>query len=56
VYRTKSWEILEKLSDWWLLKKGSAPWSQLFGETYGLHRMSEKFAPTDKTMPFIDER
>jgi hypothetical protein len=23
----KCWEIVEKLSDWWLLKKGSAPWS-----------------------------
>jgi hypothetical protein len=23
----KYWEILEQLSDWWLLKKDSAPWS-----------------------------
>jgi hypothetical protein len=23
----KHWEILELLSDWWLLKKNSAPWS-----------------------------
>jgi hypothetical protein len=23
----KCWEILQWLSDWWLLKKGSAPWS-----------------------------
>jgi hypothetical protein len=26
---TEFWEILEWLSDWWLLKKGSAPWSEL---------------------------
>jgi hypothetical protein len=25
----KCWEILEWLSDWWLLKKDSAPWSLL---------------------------
>jgi hypothetical protein len=25
----RPWEILERLSDWWLLKKGSAPWSWL---------------------------
>jgi hypothetical protein len=25
----KCWEVLEQLSDWWLLKKGSAPWSEL---------------------------
>jgi hypothetical protein len=25
----KCWEILEELSDWRLLKKDSAPWSQL---------------------------
>jgi hypothetical protein len=24
------WEILEEVSDWQLLKKDSAPWSQLF--------------------------
>jgi hypothetical protein len=23
----KCWEILKYLSDWWLLKKDSAPWS-----------------------------
>jgi hypothetical protein len=24
----KCWEIVEWLSNWWLLKEGSAPWSQ----------------------------
>jgi hypothetical protein len=23
----KRWEILEQLRNWWLFKKGSAPWS-----------------------------
>jgi hypothetical protein len=25
----KCWEILEQMSDWWFLKKGSAPWKLL---------------------------
>jgi hypothetical protein len=25
----KCWEILEEMRNWWLLKKGSVPWSQL---------------------------
>jgi hypothetical protein len=27
-----SWEVLEELSDWWFLKKDSAPWSQSVNE------------------------
>jgi hypothetical protein len=26
----KHWVILDNLGDWWLLKKKSAPWSQLY--------------------------
>jgi hypothetical protein len=27
----KYWEILKQLSDWWLFKKGSAPYRLFFG-------------------------
>jgi hypothetical protein len=39
----KCLEILQWLSDWWLLKKDSAPWSSFDNEARSLHLSLESF-------------
>jgi hypothetical protein len=45
----KFWEILEYLSDWRLLKKGSSPWSSVNSTPYSVKLLddSEKWSGND---------
>jgi hypothetical protein len=46
----KYWEILEKLSDWWLLKKDSATWSYFLTYKLILSPLKIKITPTDNIL------